>query len=136
MSLGENLGSSGETGRLAFRRERFHQHFLHISSGIRCHTYSRPSTPALLGSSPSWSWSSIRNQELGSALAAGLWGAAGPPEDSPIKSYSLHRETIIQAEGARLRLRNTDEERNAGKQILKETVGGGAPEQPRRPPNL
>lgn len=88
---------------------------------------SQPNTLHILGSSPSWLRSNIGNQELGSALAVGLWGAAALPVDSRIKSYSLHRNTIIQAEGERLRLRNTDEAGNAGKQTLKETVGGSLP---------
>lgn len=74
------------------------------------------------GSAPSWRRSSTRNEELDSALAAGLWGAAALPVDSRIKSYSQRRNTIIQAEGEQLRLRNTDEGRRAENQLLKETV--------------
>lgn len=43
--------------------------------------------------------SDIRNQGLSFAPVAGLWGAAGLPVDSHIRSYSLHRNTIIQGEG-------------------------------------
>lgn len=41
---------------------------------------------------------SIWCKELGlsSAPVVGLWGAAGLPVDSHIRSYSLHRNTIIQ----------------------------------------
>lgn len=74
-----------------------------------------PNALPIRGSAPSWRRSSIGNEEPGSALAAGLWGAAALPVDSRIKSYSQHRNTIIQAEGERLRRRNTDEGRKAGK---------------------
>lgn len=50
---------------------------------------------------------SIHHQESGGGAelcprsVAGLWGAAGLPVDSHIKSYSLHRNTIIQEERER-----------------------------------
>lgn len=70
---------------------------------------------------PSWSPSNIRNRELGSAPHRRPDSGEPPllPEDSCIKSYSLHRNTTEQAEGARRRLRNTDEGGNAGTQLLK-----------------
>lgn len=90
------------------------------------HTFLSPSCP-----------SNIRNQGLSFAPVAGLWGAAGLPVDSHIKSYSLHRNTIIQGEGgeralsveywwrsraftrrAQRGLRNMED----GERILKDTV--------------
>lgn len=52
-------------------------------------------THLLSSSSPSY----VRNQGFSLAPVAGLRGAAGLPVDSHIRSYSLHRNTIIQGEG-------------------------------------
>ncbi len=58
-------------------------------------TNTHTHTHLLSSSCPSY----VRNQGFSLALVAGLRGAAGLPVDSHIRSYSLHRNTIIEGEG-------------------------------------
>lgn len=84
----------------------------------------QPTTPAPLppGLGPT---SGLRSR-------AGLWtlGSSSSTCRQPHQILFPAQNTIIQAEGEQLRLRNTDEG-GAGKQTLKDTVGGSLPDRPR-----
>lgn len=85
----------------------------------------------------------LRPPSLGLGLTSGIGSSGGWTLGScsstcrqPHQILFPAQNTITQAEGEQLRLRNTDEGRSAGKQTLKDTVAGDVPDPPWRGNNV